>query len=94
MWPSVTKAKYVRGYRIEVKFNDDTKTVIDFEPWLTSPIFRPLKNKDYFKKVFVDGSTITWPNRADIAPETLYEAEAVEVGQNQEMRHPRRVQMI
>ena len=75
--PSVTKAKYVRDYFIEVKFNDGRTKVIDFEPWLTGPIFRPLKSKVYFKKFFVDGATIAWPNGADIAPETLYEAEAV-----------------
>jgi hypothetical protein len=77
MLPSVTKAKYVRDYLIEVKFNDATKKVIDFEPWLTGPIFRPLKSKVYFKTFFVDGPTIAWPNGAAIAPETLYEAEAV-----------------
>jgi len=40
---SVTKAKYIKNYLIEVKFNDGTKNVIDFEPWLTGPIFRWLK---------------------------------------------------
>jgi hypothetical protein len=30
MLPSVTKAKYVRNYLIEVKFNDGTKKIIDF----------------------------------------------------------------
>ena len=30
MLPSVTKAKYIRDYVIEVKFNDGTKKVIDF----------------------------------------------------------------
>jgi len=69
MLPSVAKAKYVKGHLIEIQFNDGTKKVIDFEPWLTGPIFRPLKNKDYFKKFFIDGPTIAWPNGADIAPE-------------------------
>jgi hypothetical protein len=77
MLPSVTKAKYLRDYLIEVKFNDGTKKVIDFEPWLTGPIFRPLKSKIYFKKFFIDGPTIAWPNGADIAPETLYRAAEV-----------------
>ena len=79
MLPSVTKAKYVREYVIEVKLSDGTKKVIDFEPWLTGPIFRPLRSKVYFKKFFIDGPTIAWPNGADIAPETLYEAEAAKL---------------
>jgi hypothetical protein len=86
MLPSVTKAKYVNDYLIEVKFNDGTKKVIDFEGWLSGPVFKPLRNKDYFKKFFIDGPTIAWPNGADIAPETLYEAAAVEVIPNQKMR--------
>lgn len=86
MLPSVTKAKYVRGYLIEVKFNDGTKKIIDFEGWLSGPIFKPLRNKGYFRKFFIDGPTIAWPNGADIAPETLYEAPAVEVGLNQKVR--------
>jgi hypothetical protein len=86
MLPSVTKAKYVRDYLIEVKFNDGTRKVIDFEPWLTGPIFRPLKNKSYFKTFFIDGPTIAWPNGADIAPETLYEAEAAKLNNGSKLR--------
>jgi hypothetical protein len=52
MLPSVTKAKYVKDYLIEIKFNDGAKKVIDFEPWLTGPIFRPLKSKHYFKTLY------------------------------------------
>jgi hypothetical protein len=86
MLPSVTRAKYVRDYLIEVKFNDGTKKVIDFEPWLAGPIFQPLKSKPYFKKFFVDGPTIAWPNGADIAPETLYKAKAVKLDNASMMR--------
>ena len=86
MLPSVTRAKYVRDYLIEIKFNDGTKKVIDFEPWLTGPIFKPLTKKEYFKKFFVDGPTIAWPNGADIAPETLYTAEAVKLSSELKLR--------
>lgn len=86
MLPSVTKAKYIRDYLIEVKFSDGTKKVINFEPWLTGPIFRPLKSKDYFKKFFIDGPTIAWPNGADIAPETLYEAAPVKTDSDSKLR--------
>ena len=86
MLPSVTKARYVRDYLIEIKFNDGKKKVINFEPWLTGPIFRPLKSKVYFKKFFIDGPTIAWPNGADIAPETLYEAVTVKTNSDSKLR--------
>jgi hypothetical protein len=89
MLPSVTKATYIRGYLINVKFNDGTRQAIDFEPWLTGPIFRRLKSKVYFKKFFIDGPTIAWPNGADIAPETLYEAEPVKLTNESKLRRTR-----
>lgn len=72
--PQVIGAKYLSDFIIEATFDDGTKKVINFLEWLKGPIFKPLKNKSYFKKFFIDGGTISWPNGADIAPETLYSA--------------------
>jgi hypothetical protein len=71
--PGVTRAEHRGGYRIHVEFNDKTEKTIDFGPWIEGPVFEPLKDPDYFKRFFLDGGTIAWPNGADIAPETLYE---------------------
>jgi hypothetical protein len=86
MLPFISKTEYVRDHLIEVKFNNGTKKVIDFEPWLTGPVFRSLKSKAYFKIFFIDGPTITWPNGADIAPERLHEAEAVRLDHESKLR--------
>ena len=72
--PSVVGAEYVDGHRIRVEFNDGSESVIDFRPWLRGPVFEPLKDEAYFRRFFLDGGTVAWPNGADIAPETLYSA--------------------
>ena len=71
--PSVTRAEYRGGYSIHVTFNDGKSGTIDFVRWLDGPIFEPLKDPEYFQRFFLDGGTVSWPNGADIAPETLYE---------------------
>lgn len=77
--PSVTNARYLKDFILEVKFDDGSKKTIDFSKWLNGEIFEPLRKKAVFRKFFLDGTTIAWPNGADIAPETLYEAEAVDM---------------
>jgi len=69
---SVVKAKYLKNYIIDLTFDDGTHAAVDFSGWLRGEIFEPLKKKSFFKKFFLDGSTVAWPNGADIAPETLY----------------------
>ena len=72
--PSVVRAEYRGGFRIHVVFNDELESTVDFEPWLDGPVFEPLKKTSYFRRFFVEGGTVVWPNGADIAPETLYDA--------------------
>ncbi len=76
--PSVIHAEYCGGYRIHLAFNDNTEKTIDFRQWLDGPVFEPLKDTDYFRRFFLDGGSVAWPNGADIAPETLYEYAAPE----------------
>lgn len=72
--PSVIRAEHRGGFRIYVAFNDGSDATLDFQQWLTGPVFDALKNPGYFRRFFVEGGTVVWPNGADIAPETLYEA--------------------
>src|SRR3954468_13078934 len=72
--PTVVKAKYVADYVLSIDFDDGTQKNVDISQWFRGPVFEPLHNKGYFKKFFIDGATVVWPNGADISPETLYEA--------------------
>lgn len=71
----VIKVVYNSGYKLIVTFENGEEKLVDLKDRLIGPIFEPLKDISYFKKVYVDkeSGTIAWPNGADKAPETLYE---------------------
>ena len=75
--PHVIEARYVPGYRIDLRFNTGVRKTIDFSPWLKGPVFEPLRDRDEFRKFFIAGGTVCWPNGADIAPETLHATRGV-----------------
>jgi hypothetical protein len=71
---SVTEAEVLDGYRIRLRFEHGTVGTVDLEDRLWSPMFESLKDPAVFRCVRVDpqAGTITWPNGADAAPDTLY----------------------
>lgn len=69
----VTSAKYVSGHTLLIGFDDGVSAEIDFSSWINRyPFFSELRDISYFKKFEADGWTVSWPNGADIAPETLH----------------------
>ena len=75
--PQIIEARYVSGYCIELLFNTGLRKTVDFSHWLKGPVFEPLTNRTEFRKFFIAGGTVCWPNGADIAPETLFSIRGV-----------------
>lgn len=84
--PLVVRAEHRGDFRIHLIFNDSLEATVDFTPWLEGPVFESLKDPRCFSRFFVEGGTVVWPNGADIAPETLYEAATA--GQSPMPPHP------
>lgn len=70
--PCVVDAKHVSGHLLRITFADGNEKTVDFSKWLRGPVFEPLRDETYFRRFILDGWTVSWPNGADIAPETLY----------------------
>ncbi len=75
--PQVVKAEHRGGHRIHLTFSDGREKTVDFTVWLQGPVFEPLRDEAYFRQFFLESGTVSWPNGADIAPETLYSAQEV-----------------
>ena len=71
----VIAVKYLSEFKLILTFENNEKKLVDLKDLLKGPIFEPLKDIEYFKKVYVDKElgTIAWPNGADTAPDTLYD---------------------
>jgi hypothetical protein len=72
--PKIKKILYKGKYTYHVQFEDKLNGNVDFQSFLWGDVFEPIKEEKLFKKAFIDETSgaITWPNGADIAPETIY----------------------
>ena len=87
MFPEVVKVKPNDDYTVYVYFSDEKIVCYDVKPLLEKNVFRKLKEKDIFMDTCtILNDTLAWDisgNRdetscIDIAPETLYELEAID----------------
>ncbi len=72
---TVVRARHSGGHCLRLRFSDGTEKTVDFSPWLRGPVFEPLRDVRVFKRFFLSGGTVCWPNGADIAPEALRAAQ-------------------
>ena len=76
MFLKISDAEYLHGYKLKLTFNNGFEGQGDLEGKIFNdhrPIFKPLRDRDFFKSFSLDRWTIYWSNQLDIAPEFLYE---------------------
>jgi len=70
----VTDLKVVADHKLLLSFDDGLTGVLDAASWDWRGVFAPLQEPSYFARASLDEElgAITWPNGADVAPETLH----------------------
>ena len=70
----IVEVEVVGDHRLHVAFDDGASGEIDASDWEWRGVFEPLSDPAYFAEVELDHElgSISWPNGADVAPETLH----------------------
>jgi hypothetical protein len=71
--PRVAAVRHVRDHVLWLRFADGVEGELDLRHGLNGPIFEPLHDSRFFARVSLEHGTVTWPNGADWAPESLHE---------------------
>ena len=56
-----------------VRFKECLSGVVRFEPSFFTAVFEPLKNPAFFKQVFIEGGTVTWPGGINLVSDAMHD---------------------
>lgn len=61
------RVRAIEPYRLEIVFDDDMMGVLDLGDFVQlGPVTEPLRDPEFFAKVFIEMGVPTWPNGCDI----------------------------
>ncbi|MHB8370362.1 MAG: DUF2442 domain-containing protein [Leptospirales bacterium] len=68
----VMDVKAEKHLRLLITFEDGTSGRVTFCDDHLTGVFAPLKNPEFFSKVFIDHGAVAWPGDIDLAPDAMY----------------------
>ncbi len=72
----VIEVHTLTGYRLFVRFIDDTTGEVDLSRLVMSDkagIFAALRDPSLFSQVYLEYGVVTWPGEIDLAPDAMYD---------------------
>ncbi len=72
MNPRIREVIPASDYKLKLVFTNGERGTYDCSPLLNFGFFQELKDYHYFQQVTMLDGTVTWPNKQDICPDTLY----------------------
>lgn len=69
----IIKVEPLDDFFISIVFDDGMVKVVDIKPFINDGISLELKEPDFFRKVYLDNGSVTWPNGFDFCPVFLRE---------------------
>lgn len=65
-------------HRLFVRFRDGLSGTIELPLSSLTGVLAPLRDPDFFSRVFIDHGAVAWPGEIDLAPDAMYAQIAAE----------------
>jgi len=72
MNPGVLAVEYKGGYKLLLTFTNKEIKQFDFSSYLSYPVYEPLRDEAFCKKVKAIDGIIQWNDTIDFSPDTVY----------------------
>jgi len=73
MYWDVVEVRPEADYHLFVRFADGVSGRVRVAPERMTGVLSPLRDREFFERVFVDQGTVAWPGEIDLAPDAMYE---------------------
>lgn len=71
----VIEARYLTDFQVALKFSNGKEGTFDGHLLLarSGSLLEPLRNENYFQRLFIDAGALCWPNGLELSPSRVYE---------------------
>jgi hypothetical protein len=80
MYWDVVEVRPEPGYSLFVRFADGLEGTVRLSLSELTGVLGPLRDREFFRKVFIDCGAVAWPGEIDLAPDAMYEQIARQKG--------------
>ena len=84
MYWDVIEVKPEQDCCLFVRFQDGLSGRIRFRPEELTGVLEPLREPQFFNRVFVDQGAVAWPGEIDLAPDAMYRQVASGTGRQRQ----------
>ena len=72
MYWDVVEVKPEPHYRLFVRFKDGVAGHVQLRTEDLTGALAPLRDEQFFERVFIDDGAVAWPGEIDLAPDAMY----------------------
>jgi len=89
MYWDVVEVRAEKNYSLWLRFADGVTGTVRLDAKEFIGVLEPLRDPEFFAKVYVEHGAASWPGEIDLAPDALYrELQKVGAGSGQVHSHP------